>query len=151
MDKMGKGDKWQDALDGYLRAGEPGRAEKSAAWKTAIGLQAVDGLETSPYLLETARDHIEGRVDIAEALEESIRHLAGFVSGIWQIHPFREGNTRTTAMPPATVSPRMRPLPRTGRPQDDPGRMGGTAPRNLPGHPPAPLGPPFLGTTPRAQ
>lgn len=27
-----------------------------------------------------------------------VRNLADFVSGVWQIHPFREGNTRTTAM-----------------------------------------------------
>ena len=27
-----------------------------------------------------------------------IAHLAKFVSGLWQIHPFREGNTRTTAV-----------------------------------------------------
>ena len=29
---------------------------------------------------------------------EMIRHFATFISGIWQIHPFREGNTRTTAV-----------------------------------------------------
>ena len=27
-----------------------------------------------------------------------ITHLASFISGIWQIHPFAEGNTRTTAV-----------------------------------------------------
>ena len=32
------------------------------------------------------------------ALPEAIEHIAGFVAGIWQIHPFREGNTRTTAI-----------------------------------------------------
>ena len=32
------------------------------------------------------------------ALSEAIRHIADFVAGIWQIHPFREGNTRTTAI-----------------------------------------------------
>lgn len=31
-------------------------------------------------------------------LEEIIQHLASFTSGIWQIHPFCEGNTRTTAV-----------------------------------------------------
>lgn len=29
---------------------------------------------------------------------DAARHIAGFISGIWQIHPFREGNTRTTAV-----------------------------------------------------
>ena len=201
-------DSWQLALSEYIRQGEPDRAEKSAAWQTAIGLQAVDGLKTSPYLLETAKAHIEGDIDIADvqrriqsyykeqanrktveagtmeadivsaritellgektfqfspaelqsihrrlfsgvfdhagqfrtynitksewildgdtviyaswesirdtldydfsqekqfsyekiSLPESIRHMAKFASGIWQIHPFREGNTRATAV-----------------------------------------------------
>ncbi len=30
--------------------------------------------------------------------DEMISHISSFVSGIWQIHPFREGNTRTTAV-----------------------------------------------------
>ena len=60
-------DSWQLALSEYIRQGEPDRAEKSAAWQTAIGLQAVDGLKTSPYLLETAKAHIEGDIDIAGA------------------------------------------------------------------------------------
>ena len=201
-------DSWQLALSEYIRQGEPGRAEKSAAWQTAIGLQAVDGLKTSPYLLETAKAHIEGDIDIADvqrriqsyykeqtnrktveagtmeadivsaritellgektfqfspaelqsihrrlfsgvfnhagqfrtynitksewildgdtviyaswesirdtldydfsqekqfsyekiSVPESIRHMAKFASGIWQIHPFCEGNTRATAV-----------------------------------------------------
>ena len=32
------------------------------------------------------------------ALPDAIRHIAAFVANIWQIHPFREGNTRTTAV-----------------------------------------------------
>ena len=32
------------------------------------------------------------------ALPDAILHIANFVAGIWQIHPFREGNTRTTAV-----------------------------------------------------
>ena len=60
-------DRWQLELSEYIRQGEPDRAEKSAAWQTAIGLQAVDGLKTSSYLLETAKEHIEGNIDIAGA------------------------------------------------------------------------------------
>ncbi len=30
--------------------------------------------------------------------EELIMHIAKFTSSIWQVHPFREGNTRTTAV-----------------------------------------------------
>ena len=40
---------------------------KSEAWQTAIGLQAVDGLKTSAYLLDTAKEHIEGKSSIDEA------------------------------------------------------------------------------------
>lgn len=32
------------------------------------------------------------------SMDEIIRHLAGFVARLWQIHPFEEGNTRTTAV-----------------------------------------------------
>ena len=65
-------------LSGYFEAGEPGRRARADAWSTAIGLQQVDGLSTSPYLVQTAKDHIEGRIS--------------------QVHPFYEGNTRTTAV-----------------------------------------------------
>lgn len=199
---------WELELNEYIRQGEPDRIDKSNAWKTAIGLQDVDGLKTSDYLIETAKEHIEGKISIAEAdkrihsyykerenrteieedtkeadivsvritkllsektfqfspvewqnihrklfegvfshagkirdynitkkewvlkgdtvmyasydsiratldydflqeknfsyeglsLEESVRHIAKFTSGIWQIHPFGEGNTRSTAV-----------------------------------------------------
>lgn len=59
--------KWQFELEEYIKQGEPGKAEKSEAWQTAIGLQAVDGLNTSDYLLDTAKDHIEGKISIDEA------------------------------------------------------------------------------------
>ena len=55
---------WQFELEEYIKQGEPSRAEKSEAWKTAIGLQAVDGLNTSAYLLDTAKEHIEGKITI---------------------------------------------------------------------------------------
>ncbi len=29
---------------------------------------------------------------------DAVKHIAGFISGIWQIHAFGEGNTRTTAV-----------------------------------------------------
>ena len=47
-------------FDEYIRQGEPGRSVKAAAWQTAIGLQDVDGLKPSPYLINTAKRHIEG-------------------------------------------------------------------------------------------
>lgn len=57
---------WQFELEEYIKQGEPGQIEKSEAWQTAIGLQAVDGLQTSAYLLDTAKEHIEGKISIDE-------------------------------------------------------------------------------------
>lgn len=191
----------------YDEAVEPGKRERAFAWATAIGLQDVDGLRPSKYLIKTAKRHIEGEITAAEArrlvdeyyetklghdvpadakeadkvaarivaivnmpgfrlspeyliglhaqifdgvfahagklrevqltkkewvlngdtveyapyfdIERSleydfekekkfryaglsgdakIAHFAAFISGIWQIHPFREGNTRTTGL-----------------------------------------------------
>ena len=191
----------------YYEAPEPGRSERAHAWATAIGLQDVDGLKPSKYLLATAKRHIEGEIsqedarrlvdeyyetklghDEPEDAEEAdkvstrmiaiintpgfrlspeyylglhkqifdgvfphagkirdveltkrewvlngdtvqytpscvvrdsldydfnrekeftykglsedrfVEHFASFISGVWQIHPFREGNTRTVAL-----------------------------------------------------
>ena len=62
-----KGKELYKGLDEYIRQGEPQEQERGRAWQTAIGLQDVDGLKTSPYLLETARRHIEGDITINEA------------------------------------------------------------------------------------
>ena len=56
-------------LDEYIRQGEPQQRERSEAWKVAIGLQQVDRLQTSEYLLNTAKRHIEGDISIGEAKE----------------------------------------------------------------------------------
>lgn len=56
-------------FDIYIRQGEPNQKEKAAIWRTAIGLQAVDGLQTSEYLHQTALKHIEGEIDIDEACQ----------------------------------------------------------------------------------
>lgn len=58
---------WQFELEEYIKQGEPSQIEKSEAWQTAIGLQEVDGLKTSAYLLDTAKKHIEGKISIDEA------------------------------------------------------------------------------------
>ena len=54
-------------LDEYIRQGEPQKRERSEAWRVAIGLQQVDRLQTSEYLLDTAKRHIEGDISINEA------------------------------------------------------------------------------------
>lgn len=51
-------------FDEYIRQGEPGRSEKAVAWRAAIGLQDVDGLKPSAYLVDTAKRHIEGDITI---------------------------------------------------------------------------------------
>ena len=56
-------------FDEYIRQGEPSQKEKTSIWQTAIGLQAVDGLQTSDYLKATACKLIEGEIDIDEARE----------------------------------------------------------------------------------
>ena len=110
------------SFDEYLRQGEPLQKERAENWKTAIGLQAVDGLQPSAYLIDVAKRNIEGDSvnylnweDLRRALDwdieqeknfsykgltddEKIEHIAKFISGIWQIHAFREGNPRTTAI-----------------------------------------------------
>lgn len=60
---------WQFELDEYIRQGEPGRVQKAESWQTAIGLQQVDGLEVSEYLLDTAKLHVEGDIDTKGARE----------------------------------------------------------------------------------
>ena len=205
---MDKKEEWNLELSEYIKQGEPNRVEKTKTWETAIGLQDVDGLKPSKYLIKTAKEHIEGTIDIEEAktrideyyevqgsrknfekeseeadkvavriteilsekafnfspaellnihkrlfkdvfdgagvyrdynftkkewalngdtviyasfdtiketleydfeqernfsykglnLDESIKHLCKFTSNIWQVHPFCEGNTRTTAV-----------------------------------------------------
>ena len=56
-------------FDEYLRQGEPQKRERAEAWGVAIGLQAVDGLTPSAYLVETAKRHIEGDISIDEVRE----------------------------------------------------------------------------------
>ncbi len=201
-------ERFRSTLEAVSLHGTPEQKERVLYWKTAIGLQDVDALEPSPFLLRIALDHTRGSIDLAEAerqverdvrertkdggignrsLEadlvpvhlvrllcedsfdlspsawraihqelfrgvfrhagsyrtcnltkrewalkgqtvaytpwphipetvtydlqreagfswqgltaaEAIRHIADFIAGIWQIHPFREGNTRGTAV-----------------------------------------------------
>ena len=57
----------KDPFREYLRESEPDKAYKGYAWSTAIGLQAVDGLKPSEYLIDTAIQNIEGRITMKEA------------------------------------------------------------------------------------
>lgn len=57
----------KDPFKEYLKESEPDRVRKSYAWSTAIGLQAVDGLKPSKYLIDTAIQNIEGKITLKEA------------------------------------------------------------------------------------
>ena len=103
-------------------------AKKQEYWDTGIGLNKVDNLKPSKYLLELSQKNINGELKYNEVenllktyyekqnsndiniqrekefdysklnKDELIKHIAKFTSSIWQVHPFGEGNTRTTAV-----------------------------------------------------
>ena len=58
-----------DPFKEYIKQSEPNKRDKGYAWHTAIGLQAVDGLKPSKYLIDTAIKNIEGDISIDEAQE----------------------------------------------------------------------------------
>jgi fido (protein-threonine AMPylation protein) len=74
-------------FDEYLRQGEPNRVEKAKVWKTAIGLQQVDGLKPSEYLIETAKQNIEGEITIDEVKKR--------IDSYYQQHPTKTKEDRT--------------------------------------------------------
>lgn len=59
----------RDPFKEYIKQTEPNKRDKGYAWHTAIGLQAVDGLKPSKYLIDTAIRNIEGDISIDEAQE----------------------------------------------------------------------------------
>ena len=76
-----------DNFEEYLRQGEPNKAEKAKNWKTAIGLQKVDGLKPSDYLIETARQNIEGEITIEEVKQR--------IDNYYKQHPLKNDENRT--------------------------------------------------------
>lgn len=58
---------YQDPFKEYIKQSEPNKREKGYAWSTAIGLQAVDGLEPSEHLVKTAIENIEGYITMEDA------------------------------------------------------------------------------------
>ena len=57
----------KDPFEEYLREPDPDKAHKGYIWNTAIGLQGVDGLRPSRYLVDTAIQNIEGKITLKEA------------------------------------------------------------------------------------
>lgn len=64
---------WNIELSEYIKQGNPSKIEKTKIWKIAIGLQEVDRLKPSVYLIETAKKHIEGKITLEE-VEENINN-----------------------------------------------------------------------------
>ncbi len=56
----------KDPFDEYIKNKEPNKYYKSYAWSTAIGLQAVDGLKPSKYLIDNALLNIEGKLSLTD-------------------------------------------------------------------------------------
>ena len=59
----------KDLFEEFVNSSDPNIREKAQIWKTAIGLQKVDGLKTSEYLEEVAIKNIEGVITFDEAQE----------------------------------------------------------------------------------
>ena len=74
-------------FDEYIRQGETSKSEKAKIWKTAIGLQQVDGLKPSDYLIETARQNIEGDITIEEVKQR--------IDSYYKQHPTKTAEDRT--------------------------------------------------------
>lgn len=64
---MTEADRIYDDLEEYVRQGEPDAQRRGYLWQTAVGLQAVDGLVPSDYLLQTAKQNIDGEITIRQA------------------------------------------------------------------------------------
>ena len=63
----------KDPFKEYMKQSEPNKRDKGYAWHTAIGLQAVDGLKPSKYLIDTAIKNIEGDISIDDRKNFSTR------------------------------------------------------------------------------
>ncbi|TCD53596.1 cell filamentation protein Fic [Alloscardovia theropitheci] len=57
----------KDPFESYQREGDASKQERSYVWRTAVGLQKVDGLSPSKYLYDIAIDNIEGDLSFDEA------------------------------------------------------------------------------------
>lgn len=75
----------KDPFEEYIRQGEASQYEKAQAWKTAIGLQAVDGLTPSAYLVELAKKNVEGEI--------SLQALHTLLENYYESYPNQEDRT----------------------------------------------------------
>ena len=106
---------FDSSVNEYIIKEETESYKRQTYWDMAIGLQKVDNLKPSKYLENLTEENIIGKKTIKDSLEydlsiekekdykdmnivDIISNITDFTSRIWQVHPFREGNTRTTAV-----------------------------------------------------
>ena len=77
----------KDPFKEYIKESEPAKRDKGYAWHTAIGLQTVDGLKTSEYLVHTAVRNIEGEISFEEA--------DALLQTYYEENPARDASDRT--------------------------------------------------------
>lgn len=77
----------KDPFKEYIKESEPDKRDKGYAWHTAIGLQAVDGLKTSEYLVQTAVRNIEGEISFEE--------VGALLQSYYEENPVRDADDRT--------------------------------------------------------
>ncbi|MDE7062797.1 MAG: Fic family protein, partial [Lachnospiraceae bacterium] len=77
----------KDPFKEYIKESEPAKRDKGYAWHTAIGLQMVDGLKTSEYLVRTAVRNIEGEISFEEA--------NALLEAYYEENPARDAEDRT--------------------------------------------------------
>ena len=61
-------------FDEYLNDENIEKRERAKLWRTSIGLQVVDNLRVSNFLIETARKHIEGEISMDEVSRLTDEH-----------------------------------------------------------------------------
>lgn len=77
----------KDPFKEYIRQSEPSKRDKGYAWHTAIGLQQVDGLTPSKYLIDTAVQNIEGKITLDE--------VEGLLDSYYAENPSPDSDDRT--------------------------------------------------------
>lgn len=67
-------------FEGYRNHPDESVRERASNWAVAIGLQRVDGLSVSDFLVEVARQEIEGKITMNEARTMIAEHYAQMYS-----------------------------------------------------------------------
>jgi fido (protein-threonine AMPylation protein) len=81
-------------LAGQIRDYNISKDEGVLDGKSVLYANALDIKATLDYDFEREKQFDYGFLDT----RASVKHIVKFISGIWQIHAFSEGNTRTTAV-----------------------------------------------------